>query len=219
MKKTKDTSKYLLFNKALNKEEKARLDHEINRYLGNKGVILTTIAVVSVNNVKVNATFYNEIVSVKKKGNTILLYDERNKLIDTLVGTKECSVDLILQKLKSKNPQIKRIREKAKKKTKRVSRLQLFYDGLTYRQQEVFYAEYLLLDLIMYLVAEMMIIFFCVDKYSSDIIFWFSIVTFAVSVYICKKISNKYMTYWLKGVYYVLLIIKAIICIMCIDVF
>lgn len=217
-KKTKDTSKYLLFNKALNKEEKARLDYEINRYLGNKGVILTTIAVVSVNNVKVNATFYNEIVSVKKIGNTILLYDEKNKLIDTLVGTKECSTDLILQQLKNRNPKIKRIREKDKKKVKRVNRLQRFYDGLTDRQQEIFYAEYLLLDLIMYLVVEMMVIFSLVDKCSS-IISLLSIVTFAVSVYICKKMSNKYMTYWLKGVYYVLLIIKAIICIMCIDVF
>lgn len=219
MKKTKDISKYLLFNKALNKEEKARLDHEINRYLGKKGVILTTIAVVSVNNVKVNATFYNEIVSVKKIGNTILLYDEKNKLIDTLVGTKECSADLILQQLKNRNPQIKRIREKDKKKVKRVNRLQRFYDGLTDRQQEIFYAEYLLLDLIMYLVAEMMVIFFLVDKYSLTVISWFSIVTFAVSVYICKKMSSKYMTYWLKGVYYVLLIIKATICIMCIDLF
>lgn len=217
MGKIRYTSKYLLFLEMLDKTEKKKIEYEINDFGVNNRVIITSTAVISINNKKVNVTFYNEIMFIKKNEDRVFLYDEKMKILDTLVGTNEYPVDIILQELKNKNPKIKRIRENTKKK-KRMGMLNQFYDRLTYRQQEIFYGVYLLVDFIVFLIMEMLVILILGDgTHSTNIMVLPMIFVLMVSVYICKKTSDKYKTYWLKGVQYILLIIKVIFGIMGID--
>lgn len=165
---------------------------------------------------KIEVIFYHEIIAVKKKAGKVLLYGKEG-VLGTIPETKEYPVDFILQELKNKNPKIKRIRKNAKKK-KRMGMLKQFHDRLTYRQQEIFYGVYLLVDLIVFLMMEMFVILIWGDgTYSTNMMVLLIIFVLMASVYMCKKASDKYKTYWLKGVQYVLLMIKVIFCIMGID--
>lgn len=218
-KKLKYTKKYQNYFNILSKEQQEALEQQISNIHDNDAVIMIADGVICMNKDKVNVVFYQEIIYIKKKVDIIQLYGTSG-LLGILVGRKDKRTDIILQELKDRNPSIKRVREKTKKKVKQKSWLERFYDGLTYRQQEFFYAMFLMLDLILFGVAELFTMLILVDD-MEKIIRNQSILlmVFAVNAYWAKKMRDKYVTYWFKGVYYLMFCIKILLCIMGVSAF
>lgn len=211
-KRVKYSSKCRTFLENLPKEQWKEIVEELENCKEPSVIIMAANALIYRIKLQINIIFYEEIISVKKKDGKVLLYG-KDGILDEIAETKKYSVDMILQELKNKNSKIKRIRENNKRKSSLMHLVERFHVGLSERQCEIFYMIYVLSDWIIWLILQMLIVFFSTyGIYGKEAIYILMIIVFITNMYLNKKTYDKFGVWTLNGLYYGMFIIKLVLC-------